>query len=189
MRGHFLRQFLQFKLTFEELKLLMNGILKILNEAYYLDRESFAKQFTILVKDKLLNIPCNNIHMILLGGLFDSAQHLAYFINDVPSKGNLSFDSSLNNTLKTVQAGECICFFDDGAYSGKQVISIFQELMGIPVEQRTTNEHHVNELCDSDKETIRNAKIVLAYLCFNKESENYIRTEFAKLGITNIVSR
>lgn len=182
----FLRQFLQFKLTFEELKLLMNGILKILNEAYYLDRESFAKQFTILVKDKLLNIPCNSMHMVLLGGLFDSAQHLAYFINDVPSKGNLSFDSNLNNTFKTLQAGDCICFFDDGAYSGKQVISIFQELMGISVEQRTTREHHVNELCDSDKETIRNAKIVLAYLCFNKNSENYIRTEFAKLGITNV---
>lgn len=43
-------------------------------------------------------------------------------------------------------------FFDDGAYSGKQVISIFQELMGVPIDERTTNEHHVDELTQENKE-------------------------------------
>lgn len=182
----FLRQFLQFELTFEELKLLMNGLLKILNDAYYLDRDSFARQFSSLVKDKLLNISCGSVHVVLLGGLFDSAQHLAYFMNDVPSKRNLSFDSNLNNALKTLQKDDCICFFDDGAYSGKQVISIFQELMGVPAEQRTTVEHHVNELCEDDKCLLRSTKIVLGYLCFNKNSEDYIKEELIKLGITNV---
>ena len=182
----YLRQFLQCELTFSDLKTLMNGVLKVLNSAYYLDRDSFSMHFSNLINEKISKITCKSVHMILLGGVFDSAQHLAYFINDIPKNEIISFDASLDVALKTVKEDDCICFFDDGAYSGKQVISIFQELMGISVESRTTNEHHVDELPPEQKERIKQIKIVLGYLCFNKNSENYIKTELSKLGISNV---
>lgn len=75
-----------------------------------------------------------------------------------------------------------LCFFDDGAYSGTQVISIFQELMGVPVEERTTSEHHVDELTEEGKIKIKRTKIVLLYLCFNHKSEGYILAELKKTG-------
>lgn len=182
----FLRLFLQYQLSFEDLKLLLNGVLEILNEAYYLDRESFTRQFSFLLKEKLLTIPCDSVHMVFLGGVFDSAQHMAYFINDVPGKEKLSYDGSVNNALKSMQNNDCICFFDDGAYSGKQVISIFQEWMGIPVEERTTNEHHVDTLSESEKAALKRSQVVLGYLCFNKNSEDYIKAELRNLGIEKV---
>lgn len=51
-------------------------------------------------------------------------------------------DEWLNHSKDT---NEPIVFFDDGVYSGKQIVSIFQEYMGIPVASRTTNEDHVPE--------------------------------------------
>ncbi|NJD02978.1 MAG: HD domain-containing protein [Ruminiclostridium sp.] len=77
-------------------------------------------------------------------------------------------------------------FFDDGAYSGKQVISIFQEYMGIEKEQRSTNEHHVDKLSEENMQKLRQTNIVLAYLCFNPESLSYIQGEMKKLGIKNV---
>ena len=47
--------------------------------------------------------------------------------------------------------------------------------MGVPVDERTTNEHHVDELAQENKEKIKKINIVLAYLCFNKQSERYIK--------------
>lgn len=73
------------------------------------------------------------------------------------------FDNSLESALKNTTENDGICFFDDGAYSGKQAISIFQELMGVPIEERTTNEHHVDELTPENKEKIKKANNILRY--------------------------
>src|SRR5699024_4954873 len=111
---------------------------------------------------------------------------LMYYFNDIRGGTNVIFDGSLEGALKNISADDCLCFFDDGAYSGKQVISIFQEMMGVPLNERTTNEHHVDELSQENKEKIKKTNIVLAYLCFNKRSEHYIKEELQKLGIENI---
>lgn len=178
----FLRQFLWLKLEKEELDLLLDGVLRVLKAAYYIDRDSFSKQTTTLIS----SIPYPQKHILTLGGIFDSSKHLMYFFNDIEAKGKLTFDSSIENALDCNDENKCLCFFDDGAYSGKQVISIFQEFMGIPLEQRTTTEHHVDELSVENKEKLKRCKIVLTYLCFNKNSENYIKTELKKLGLEDV---
>ena len=181
----FLRQFLWLNMDKKELVLLLNGILKLLESAYYLDRESFSTQVGKLIEE-LSKLQYNDKHIVTLGGLFDSAKHLMYYFNDIRGRQNVNFDGSLEYAMKNTTENDCLCFFDDGAYSGKQVISIFQELMGVPIDERTTNEHHVEELTQENKEKIKKTNIVLAYLCFNKQSENYIKEELRKLGIENI---
>lgn len=182
---NFLRQFLWLKMDKRELVLLLNGILKMLASAYYLDRESFSVQVGELIK-KLSSLQYSDKHIVTLGGLFDSAKHLMYYFNDIKEGANVIFDSSLESALKNIAENDCLCFFDDGAYSGKQVISIFQELMGVPIDERTTNEHHADELSWENKEKIKKANIVLAYVCFNRNSEDYIKEELKKLGIKNV---
>lgn len=181
----FLRQFLWVFMDKEELVILLDGILKLLADAYYLDRESFSAQVGKLI-EKLSALQYKDKHIVTLGGLFDSAKHLMYYFNDIKNGSNIIFDSSLERALKNISENDCLCFFDDGAYSGKQVISIFQELMGISADERTTNEQHVDELSREDKEKIKKTNIVLAYLCFNKDSEFYIKGELKKLGIENV---
>lgn len=181
----FLRQFLWLEMDKNELRLLLDGILKLLLNAYYLDRESFSTQVGKLIEE-LSALEYGDKHIVTLGGLFDSAKHLMYYFNDIRGGTNVIFDGSLESALKNISADDCLCFFDDGAYSGKQVISIFQEMMGVPLNERTTNEHHVDELSQENKEKIKKTNIVLAYLCFNKRSEHYIKEELQKLGIENI---
>lgn len=183
--NNFLRQFLWLDMDKKDLVVLLDGILKLLESAYYLDRESFAAQVGKLIEE-LSILQYSDKHIVTLGGLFDSAKHLMYYFNDIKGGKNVIFDGSLESALKNTTENDCLCFFDDGAYSGKQVISIFQELMGVPVDERTTNEHHVDELAQENKEKIKKINIVLAYLCFNKQSERYIKEELKRLGIENI---
>lgn len=181
----FLRQFLWLKLEKSDLELLLDGILRLLKYGYYLDRDSFPSQAREIF-ERLTGDGSEHKHIITLGGVFDSSKHLMYFFNDLKGRKNITFDGSLETALDGIDENHCLCFFDDGAYSGKQVISIFQELMGVPIDERTTNEHHVDELLSEYKDKLKKAKIKLVYMCFNESSTNYIMSEFAKLGLTNI---
>lgn len=182
----YLRQFLRFDVDCNNFKLLINGILKILVEAHYIDRDVFAQQFSKLLNEQLLKVNGAHIYVVLLGGLLDSAYHWSYFINDVKEKQGVSLEGKVDTVLNRATNEDCICFFDDGAYSGKQVIGIFQELMGIPINKRATQEHHVDELSEDGKAKLKSIKIILSYLYFNKNSEKYILEELKKLGINNI---
>lgn len=182
----YLRQFLNFSIPYSEFIPLMNGVLYLISNATYLDRETIAKEFKNLFGHKLQEIQATGIHIVNLGGVFDSSTHLLYFLNDFKGKNSYVFDNSIEKALKNVKKDDYICFIDDGAYSGNQVVSIFQELMGIPMENRTTNEHHVNELSSEDKTRLKESKIALAYLFFNSNSECFIREHLEKLGIMDL---
>lgn len=157
----------------------------ILEKAYYLDRESATREFAHLFR-KIAEIKSPRKYVILLGGRKDSANHLAYYLNDVEKDDSITLEDNISGTLKECTDEDCICFLDDGAYSGKQVISIFQEYMGVDKGNRTTNEHHVDELTNEEKERLKNIRVVLTYLCFNSKSEKYVKDEFAKIGLTNV---
>ena len=182
----FLRQFLLVHCDKDEIKHLLNGILRLLTEATFIDRDFFSKNASSLMS-KILKKGYKNNLMVKLGGAFDSANRLTYYFNDVKEKGEFRFVETVSDALKIANNPEsCIVFFDDGAYSGKQVVSIFQELMGVPLEERETNETHTKELDDVSKEQIKSSKIILAYICFNKESEQAILQKLAELGICNV---
>ena len=181
----YLRQFLWAEIDFNELALFLDGVLLLLENAYYIDRDTFIAQMKTLLS-KLSETQHTKKYIVNLGNSFDSSKHLMYYINDIKDRKNLLFDVPLETALEKLETNECLCFFDDGAYSGKQVVSIFQELMGIPEEARTTNEHHVEELSDENKERLKKANIILSYLCFNSNSQEYIISELTKLGLENI---
>ncbi len=181
----YLRQFLRLELNFNDLSVFLDGVLELLEVAYYIDRETFGTQMKELL-DKLSQTPYSKKHIANLGNTFDSSKHLMYYFNDIKDKKDLIFDATLETALEKLDDNECLCFFDDGAYSGKQVISIFQELMGIPESDRTTNEHHVDELSPENKNRLKKANIILSYLCFNSDSKEYITSELNKLGLEKI---
>lgn len=66
----------------------------------------------------------------------------------------------------------------------KKVIKMRKKV--ISFNERSTNEHHVNELTEENKQKLKKCNILLVYLCFNSESLEKIRKEFNKLGIENI---
>lgn len=181
----FMRQFLWLNLEKAELELLLDGVLRLLKSAYYLDRDSFSSQVRTLL-EQLSESYDEHKHIITLGGLFDSSKHLMYYFNDIKGAENITFDGSLEVALDSMDENNCLCFFDDGAYSGKQVISIFQELMGIPIDERTTSEHHVDELTSKNKEKLKETKIILAYLCCNGGATDYKKSKLNEIGLKKV---
>ncbi len=182
----FLRQFLYSVGSHSEMHLLLDGILRLLNSATFISRNYFTNNMSKLM-DKILLKEFENYYVVTLGGCLDSSHRLYWFFNEIKSSPNYKFIDSVELAIKLAsQSNSCICFFDDGAYSGKQVVSIFQELFGIPTEQRTTDESHVAELSYELKESLKKCPIVLSYVCFNSLSKGYIIDELSKLGINNV---
>jgi HD superfamily phosphohydrolase len=187
---NYLKQFLILDCEKNELSLLLDGILLLLKKAVFINRDFISNNMPLLlnkISDKKGNKKKN---LVKLGGSLDSANHMTYFFNDIKNnieKENGQIFDYLPEALPTTNdANICIIIYDDAAYSGKQVISIFQELMGIPIDQRETDEEHGQKLSEEDKEKIKTCDIVLAYLCFNNSSEEYILENLKKLGINNV---
>ena len=180
----FLRQFLWLEISYNDLKLLLNGIIKMLNDAYYIDRSSVNQEKVGENLSKLgYKIGCP---IVALGGAKDSSSHLLYYLKDVfDVKSHLY--NNIEDVLNSLPISDgCIYFFDDGAYSGGQVISIFQELMDIPLQERIISESHVTGLSEENKIKLKKCNIGLMYLVFNKQIEDKIKDELKKLGIEKV---
>lgn len=60
----------------KELKVLLSGVMSLLERAYYLDRESATRELAHLFK-KIAEIKSSQKYIILLGGRKDSANHFS----------------------------------------------------------------------------------------------------------------
>lgn len=77
-----------------------------------------------------------------------------------------------------------IVFYDDGSYSGTQLVSMMQEYMGI--KNKKTQEQHVHELSESGKEALEKKQILFFFFAFNPNSENRIMEDLMKLGLKDV---
>lgn len=168
----------------EEAEWLLDGILKMLRKALFINRRNFDDTIRELLAK--INYDMKSLYICPLGGIKDSAKHMTYYFNDLNEVNPMRIKSSLQDILKERGKYEAIVFFDDGAYSGKQVISIFQEYMGIPIKERETQESHVKKLTGKEKEKLKQQKIILLYICFNREKEKEILTRLKELGLENV---
>ena len=181
----FLRQFLRIKCSSEQIKLLLDGVLRLMSSAIFIDRSYFTSNMKSIM-DEVANKEYESCYIVKLGGFFDSSNRLSWFFNEIELSEKYQFFENVESALLVPHKNKrCICLFDDGAYSGSQVISIFQELMG-KNSDRATNEHHAGELSDDAKKAIKNTKIILSYVCFNSESNSKIISELSSLGIENV---
>lgn len=170
---------------YKEAQLLLDGMVKMLRKALFINRRVFDDVIRKLLAE--IREETKSLYICPLGGVKDSAKHMTYYFNDLKNEVNpMRIKSSLQEVLKEKQANKVVVFFDDGAYSGKQVVSIFQEYMGIYAAQRETQEHHVDVLTIEEQEILKKQKVILVYICFNRQNEGYILDELQKLGIENV---
>jgi HD superfamily phosphohydrolase len=181
----YLRQFLHLKFTLKEIECLINGVLKLLADAQFIDRSSFNSYIDPLLSQMREADPAGR-HLLPLGNLTDSGARLSYYFNDFGKYG-YTISSSIEDVLNTSGNESAIRFFDDGSYSGTQLISMFQELMDVSKEERVTQETHYAKALDAKcKELIKTKTIILAFMFFNRDVEKHIQAELEKLGLKNI---
>lgn len=178
----FLEQFFQVELNEEEIRCLIKGILDVLLQGVYINRKSFVGSMEDVFKK--LGGDTHKLHVCPLGGLTDSGVRLSYYFNDLnTNKISICLHESLQEALKKSSKGDYIVFFDDGAYSGKQVSGIFQEYMNIPLEERSVKECHVKSLNEQQKARLKERNLSIAYVCFNAQNKETIINAAQEVGI------
>lgn len=161
---------------------IVEGIYAMLDNALFINREYIAHK----LKDKLKAIVGNDkcLYVVPLGSLWDSGKHMMYFWNDIK---NVSFrieaEKSLEELLQIKDMNK-LMFFDDGAFSGTQLISIMQEYLG--VKDKKTDENHVKELPDMEKAVLRQKELIFFLIAFNQSREEELKKELAELGLYNV---
>lgn len=155
---------------------------KKLEKALVFDRDYIARKFPD--KFKTLAEREKKLYMVPLGSLRDSAKHMTYFWNDMDLPDLvIETDKSLEELLQ-MDTIDKIVLYDDGSYSGTQVVSIMQEYMG--VAERKTQERHVEELPEKYKTVLRDKEIIFFFGAFNKNRESELRMELKEIGLEKI---
>lgn len=163
-------------------KSLIKGVYALLENALFINREFIAHK----LKDQIKELAENDdtLYIVPLGGLRDSAKHISYFWNDIHiPELRIETEMSLEELLQSDKCNQII-FFDDGSYSGTQMVSIMQEYLGI--QARKTKETHVHELTEECKKALREKKIKFFFIAYNKLKESDMTCELNELGLNNI---
>lgn len=178
----FLKQFMCVCESKSKCKSLLQGVCVLLEHALIFDRDYISRRLTPKVNE--LAQGDNELYVVPLGSLRDSAKHMMYFWNDISCPGVvIETEKSLEELLR-MEAVNRIIFFDDGSCSGTQMISIMQEYMGIA--ERKTREVHVKELSKEDKDALREKDVLFFFCAFNEDKEKGIRTELKKIGLEKV---
>lgn len=163
-------------------KSLLDGVRRLLDNALFINREFLAHE----LKDKVKELAASDeiLYVVPLGNLRDSAKHMSYFWNDIQIPGlKIETEKTLEELLALKEAAK-IVFFDDGSYSGTQMISIMQEYMGI--KERKTKEKHVNELTEAGRKALQKKQIQLFFVTYNKSKEVDMLKELKEIGLGNV---
>ena len=147
--------------------------------------ESLKSNITKVIKEEKTSI--DNIAVCNLGNLQDSSAQISYLFNKVNNVFNSQITvRDLDKVLTNCGDGKVIMLIDDAFYSGKQIISIFESYMGKPIAQRETQEIHVEELSEENKEKLKRSKLYFSFLMYNKNNEDNFIKKMGEIGIKNI---
>lgn len=180
--SYFFKQILCLCETATKARIIMNGIYEMLIKANFINRFFFSQSFSSFLETNGLS--SHKLTVVPLGGSKDSAKHLMYYFNDV-NQNNLEIKESLKEALEE-DNNNILVFYDDGSYFGKQMISIMQEYMDIPIEKRSTHEHHVKPLDEELKDKLKEKTIIFYFLLFNSENLESTKKQLEEIGLKNI---
>lgn len=161
----------------ETLNILKQSILEVLLQIDYLDSNTIRNELDILLC-KMRYFGHGRSTIIRYGKPDDSSYRLIDYLSS----------NVLTNSIHTALTSDydTLFFIDDGVNSGHQIISIFQEFMGMNKYRRKTRENHVKPLNPSEREKLKTVRIVIGFIYFNSPVETYIISELQKIGLFNV---
>lgn len=163
-------------------KSLLNGVAGLLEQALFIDRRFLSRELEFKVKELTAND--ETLYVVALGSLRDSAKHISYFWNDIQIPGlKIETEKTLQELIELEEVTK-IVFFDDGSYSGTQMVSIMQEYMG--VEKRKTKEKHVKKLTEDGMKALQKRQIQFFFVAYNKSKEAEMLEELKEIGLDNV---
>ncbi len=185
----FIKQFKYFEEQLGEYPLFVKGCVDMLKCVRIISKQeifsALKNNFDKISKKE--NIPFDNMKICNIGNVMDGSAQISYQINSI----NEYFQSKnsviiLEKALEFSEEGQVIVFVEDAFCSGKQIISVFETYMGIPIEERATSERHVDELSKAQKKKLKRSKLYFSFIMHNKENEDYFINRMSELGLEDV---
>lgn len=184
-----IKQFMQFTAELGDFGVFLNGYLEMLNEVRIISKPDIAKALFQNLKNIQSKENCgfDNLKICNIGSVQDSSAILAYHVNIINAFLKTSLKTkSLEDVLSSVNPGQAIVFLEDAFCSGKQILSIFETYMGVPIEERQTQEEHVKELADDLKEKLKKCHLYFSFIMYEKDNESFFRSRMDSIGLKHI---
>ncbi len=147
--------------------------------------KALANNFKKIKRDE--NCSAEAIEVCNIGTIQDSSAQIAYHVNIVNQVLKDKFiTKDLLKVLESVSENQIIVFLEDAFCSGRQILSIFETYMGIPIEERQTKETHVEELSEEKKERLKKCKLYFSFIFYEKKNEKFFRNRMKEIGLSNV---
>lgn len=184
-----IKQFMQFAAELGDFGVFLNGYLDMLNEVRIISKPAIAKALLQNLREIQSKEKCefSNLKVCNIGSVQDSSVILAYHVNIINECLKTSLKTkSLEDVLSNANPDQAIVFLEDAFCSGKQILSIFETYMGIPIEERQTQEEHVKELPNDLKEKLKKCHLYFSFIMYEKENEFFFRSRMDSIGLKNV---
>ena len=185
----FLKQFYQFERELGNYDVFVRACVEMLKNVRIISKQeifnALKKNFAEIAKREECGF--DRLKVCNIGNVQDSGAQIAYQVNSINEAFRTKMRvQSLEEALKFSEENQVIVFVDDAFCTGKQIISIFETYMGIPLEDRQTKEEHVKELTDEEKEKLKKSKLYFSFIFYNKENEVAFLQRLKEIGLNNV---
>lgn len=189
----YIKQFYRFQKTLGDFDVFVRGCLELLENVKIITRNDIHKSLKNNLDSVKKDSGCtlNEIQICNLGTLQDGGSQISYQVNEV----NQIYHELYEEAHLTVRKLEeltpqevkpVIVFIEDAFSSARQITSMFETYMGVPIEERQTAEVHVKELTPEMKEKLHKSKIYFSFIFYNKENEEKFLQRLRDLGIEDV---
>ena len=189
----YIKQFYRFRKDLDDFDVFVRGCLALLENIRIVTRDDILRSLKSNLSKILKENTCNfdDIKLCNLGTFQDGGSQISYQVNEV----NQLYEDLIKSTplsvhkledMKPQDFKKIIVFIEDAFSSAKQILSMFETYMGVPVEERQTNELHVKELSEEMKERLKKTNIYFSFLFYNQENKEKFLCRLHELGLENV---
>ena len=189
----YIKQFYRFHKDIGDFDVFVRGCLKMLENVRIITRSVILSSLKNNLNEVKRNsgVDFKDIQICNLGNLQDGSVNISYQINDVNEVYRKTYEGDHLTVCKLEeltpeQVKPVIVFVEDAFSSSKQITSIFETYMGVPIEDREIEEVHVNELSPKMKDKLKQSKIYFSFIFYNSENEEKFLHRLQELGIDDV---
>lgn len=188
----FVKQFYYFANEIGEFDVFVKELLEMLDSMQIINKNEIVRAFSDNLR-KLhddYSLDYEKMTLCNIGNYQDSSSHMSYYINHVNEQLHTHFNVlNLNEYLKygDVDSRKAIIFLEDAFCSGRQILSIFETYMGVPLKERQSEEVHVDELDTEQKEMLKKSELVFSFVFYNKENIEFFKNRMQEIGLKNVM--
>lgn len=182
----YLKQFYKFEKDLGDFPIFLNESLDLLNSIHVISKNEIENSLAnnLIEIIKIEDCKPDDILIYYLGNFQDSSSQIGYHINSINKKLNANWLIKRLDEFDENENKHIIVFIDDAFYTGNQIISIFQELAGIPDKDRILKERHLPKIEPHVLPIVQKSNIYLSLVYKNTEKEKDILKELEILGIS-----